>query len=239
MKPGYKIYPILTCKLVLDKGLFTYRRNHGEKILFPVFAWLIKGGEETILVDAGCSLSEMARYSSLATEGEEGPPIEESIKKLSISVTDIKTIVLTHLHLDHFLNAKKFSQAKLVVQEEELKFAMEPHPLFSKSYNTAWYEGLDLETISGDSEILPGVDILFTPGHSPGGQSISVATEQGKAVITGFCAIDENFGPEGDIVPGIHSNLFQLYESIIKIREVADIIIPSHSNHMLNVQSIP
>ena len=148
MKNLYRIYPIVTCKLVLDKGMFTYRVSHGESILFPVYAWLIKGEGETILVDTGCFLEEMLRSSSLATEGEAGPLIEDSLQKMGISLASIETIILTHLHLDHFLNAKKFPNAKLVVQEEELRFAMNPHPLFAKSYNKQWYEGLNFETIN-------------------------------------------------------------------------------------------
>ena len=33
MGESYQIYPILTCKLEMDRGHFTYRRNYGEKLL--------------------------------------------------------------------------------------------------------------------------------------------------------------------------------------------------------------
>ena len=45
MEDAYKIYSILTCKLILDKGVFTYLKNYGKEALVPVYAWLITGRE--------------------------------------------------------------------------------------------------------------------------------------------------------------------------------------------------
>lgn len=240
MKEIYRqIYPFLTCSLIIDKGMFTYRMHLGEKIAVPIYAWLIKGKGETILVDTGASLKEFVKYQYLGSGGEEGPPIENSIQKMGISMLDIKTIVMTHLHPDHLLNAKKFPNAKIIVQEEELRFARNPHPLFAKSYIVELFEGLNIETVRGDTEIAPGIEVILTPGHSPGGQSVSITTAQGKAVITGFCCIDENFGEEGDIVPALHTDLFRSYESVSRIRERADIILPLHGRRLQAVESVP
>jgi N-acyl homoserine lactone hydrolase len=239
MKKIYRIYPILTSQIIMDKGIFTYLKNHGEKILVPIWAWLIEGGEEPILVDTGCSLQEFMKYSVLSAGGEEGAPIEDSLQKLGISVSDVKTIIITHLHSDHCLNAKKFPHAKLIVQQEELKFARNPHPLFSAIYKNEWYEGLNFKTVQGDSEIISGVKAVFTPGHSAGSQSVSITTEKGEVVITGFCAIDDNFTDKGDIIPAPHIDPIKAYESIMKVRKLADIITPLHSQRTLNVKSIP
>lgn len=239
MKKVYRIYPILTCQIIIDKGIFTYLKNHGEKILVPTWAWLIEGGEEPILVDAGCSLKEFMKYSVLSAGGEEGTPIEDSLQKIGISVSDVKTIIVTHLHSDHCLNAKKFPHAKVIVQEEELKFARNPHPLFSAIYRNEWYEGLNFKTVQGDTEIISGVKAIFTPGHSPGSQSVSITTEQGEIVITGFCALDDNFSDKGDIIGAPHIDPIKAYESMMRVRKMADIIIPLHSQRTLNVKSIP
>ena len=79
-------------------------------------------------------IKEFMKYSVLSAGGEEGVPIEDSLQKLGISVPDVKTIIATHLHSDHCLNAKKFPYAKVIVQEEELKFDRNPHPMFSAIY---------------------------------------------------------------------------------------------------------
>jgi N-acyl homoserine lactone hydrolase len=234
----YKIYPILTCKTTADKGLLTYRNYYGEKVASPAFAWLVKGESGAFLIDTGCSIKEAEKLSPVFV-GEEGPPIEHSLEKMGILTTDIETIILTHMHIDHFLNAKKFPNAKIIVQEEELKFAMNPHPVFSKSYKKDWYRGLNFKTISGDVEILPDVEIILTPGHTPGTQSISINTNRGKFVICGFCSSDDNFRDDGDIVPGIHTDIFQAYDSMIKIRKLGSTIIPLHSPRYLSTDSIP
>ncbi len=241
MENTYKIYPIYTCKGILDKGHFTYRKFYGERIIFPIYAWLIKGNDKIILVDTGCTVAEWKGYSPWVREvgGEEGPPIEDTLKNLGISMSDIETIIMTHLHFDHFLNAKKFPNAEIIIQEEELQFGMNPHPLFAPQYNSKWYEGLRFKSVSGDAVIVPGVEAIFTPGHTAGCQSVSVMTEKGRAVIAGFCSIDENFSKEGDIVPGLHTDPMQAYDSIVKMRKIADIIIPSHSDRFMDVVSIP
>ena len=238
MENTYTIQPIITSRLAIDKGTFTYRNFYGEKIMAPVYAWLVKGQGDPFLIDAGCSIEEAQRLSKVFL-GEDDLPIEESLKNKGIEMPDIKTIILTHMHIDHFLNTKKFPNATIIVQEEELAFARNPHPVFAKSYNRDWYEGLNFETIHGDNTIFPGVEILYTPGHSPGTQSVSIATEQGKFVICGACSIDDSFSDAGDIVPGIHSDIFKAYDSMARLRELNATIIPLHSERTQGVESLP
>lgn len=237
MKTKCKIHPILTCKINLDKGSFTYLKNYGQRALAPVWAWLITGPAEPVLVDPGCSLAEFMKYSFLASGGEEGPSLEDSLQRLGVASSDISTIVMTHLHSDHCLNAKKFPRAKIIVQRKELDFAMNPHPMFAPAYRKEWYEGLQFETVEGDTELFPGIDLLLTPGHTFGCQSVSVLTEDGKAVIAGFCALDDNFSDKGDTIPGIHVDPLACYESMARIRKMADVIIPLHSERALDVKS--
>ncbi len=83
--------------------------------------------------------------------------------------------------------------------------------------------------IDGDANILDGIDVIFSPGHSVGGQSVVVNTSGGRAIITGFCCNDKNFPATGPaIAPGVHIDLTEAYDSIQKIRQMADILIPLH-----------
>jgi N-acyl homoserine lactone hydrolase len=95
-------------------------------------------------------------------------------------------------------------------------------------------------TVEGDAEIVPGVSVLLTPGHTPGGQSVVVNTKKGKAVITGFCCNEQNFPASGPVVPsGVHLDLIQAYESARRVKETADILIPLHDLSVGKKRAIP
>lgn len=233
------IYPIPLCTMTMDKGLFTYQKYHGEEVEAPIYAWLIKGGKEPLLVDPGCHADEFRKYSFLSREVKEIGSLEESLTGLGISTEDIRTIIITHLDTDHIANARQFPSARFIVQEAELRFARNPHPLFAHKYRQHLFEGLRFEAVEGDIEVIPGVEVIFTPGHTPGTQSVVVNTGEGKAVIAGYCTIDENFSEQGDIIPAGHVDPIKTYESNIRVRNIADIIIPIHSPRFLTVKSIP
>lgn len=93
-----------------------------------------------------------------------------------------------------------------------------------------------MEIIDGDKEILEGLWVLKTPGHTPGGQSVLIETKKGKACLAGLCTIHENFYPPEElkkmgvkaITPGIHTNAMQAYDSLIKRLNASDHVIALH-----------
>ena len=88
---------------------------------------------------------------------------------------------------------------------------------------------MDPEIIEGDQEIEPGLEVILTPGHTPGGQSVAINTSAGKAIITGFCCNDKNFPPTGPAVAsGVHLDVIQALESAQKIKDMADLLLPIH-----------
>jgi glyoxylase-like metal-dependent hydrolase (beta-lactamase superfamily II) len=138
------------------------------------------------------------------------------------------------------------------VQKNELEFALNPHPIFEILYPRDIIKNLAFEVIDGEQTILPGIAVMPVPGHTPGGQAVIVDTAEGKAVISGFCSIAENFYPPEDvketmtpfasypvIAPGIHTDLFQAYESVLRVKQIADIIIPMHDPDMAERDHIP
>jgi glyoxylase-like metal-dependent hydrolase (beta-lactamase superfamily II) len=177
---------------------------------------------------------------------------EESLAKVDCAPDDIDIIIQTHLHMDHIYNTPKCKNAVIYVQEEELGFALNPHPIFEIMYPREIIKGLNFEVIKGDQTILPGIAVMLVPGHTPGCQAVVVETTEGKAVISGFCSIMENFNPPEDvrtkispfasypvIAPGIHTDIFQAYESVLRVKQIADIIIPMHDPDMALREQIP
>jgi glyoxylase-like metal-dependent hydrolase (beta-lactamase superfamily II) len=171
--------------------------------------------------------------------------IEEGLAKFGLQPDDIDIVIVTHLHWDHIELARMFVNAKFIVQEDELNAARNAkYPV--EGYMKELFEGLNFEIIKGDAQVIEGIKVLLTPGHTAGGQSVAVETEKGTAVIAGFCCIRENFEPSEAIrknmpfiVPGIHISVPQASESMLKIMQVADIIVPSHELEYCTVDTIP
>jgi N-acyl homoserine lactone hydrolase len=239
----YKIFPLLTSRLYADIGTFNYANFSGEKRWYPIFSFLIQGDGRNVLIDSGCVAEEMAAVSALKAGYEDVKPLEKALKERGLAVEDITEVIQTHLHSDHWLNAKRLPRATFWVQEEELVFAMNPHPFFSRSFNRKRYEGMKFKRIKGDTQFAEGIDILYTPGHTAGTQSVQIETDQGKVIIAGFCSIPENFYPPDKalevIPPGYHLDLLQGYASVLRIKKSGAIIIPLHDPNLEEKKTIP
>ncbi|MCX5872308.1 MAG: N-acyl homoserine lactonase family protein [Deltaproteobacteria bacterium] len=234
----YTIYPLAVGFNETDQGIMTYQRFYGKRIILPIYVFAIKGGEKKILVDTG--LEDFMAPSDL--EERIGFPVmdfEEALETVGWKPDEVDIIVHTHLHNDHCENDSLCTNADIYVQQAELDFCLNPHPIDHRYYPEI-LEGLNIKTVKGDAKIVDGIDVLFTPGHTPGGQSVVVETSMGKAIITGLCCNSENFPSGGGVIaPGVHIDAIQAYESMIRIRESADILIPIHDLEIGRKKSIP
>ena len=94
---------------------------------------------------------------------------------------------------------------------------------------------------------MPGISVVHTPAHSEGGLTVLIETAEGKAAITGFCIIDENLNPpieikamEMDVIPpGTPVNVYEAYDILLKVKDMADILIPLHEPKFASVKTIP
>ncbi len=192
-----------------------------------MYVFYVAGGDKKILVDTG--LDEFVVPPEVGEKyGFEVLEFEPALATVGLHVEDIDIIINTHLHDDHCANNSKCKNAKTYVQQAELDFMANPHPVDYR-YFPELLDGVNVAPVQGDVEIADGVRIIFTPGHTPGGQSVMVNTAAGKAVITGFCCNGENFPKTGGVIcPGVHLNAIEAYESAKRVREMADIVIPIH-----------
>ena len=65
-------------------------------------------------------------------------------------------------------------------------FFQAPHPVDHR-YFPDLLDDVEVVQVDGDAQIVDGISVLLTPGHTVGGQSVVVDTKGGRAVITGFC----------------------------------------------------
>jgi len=250
----HTIKPLMLSKVLSEKGPMTYLAYPGHTIIRPYVMWYIRVGDKNVLVDTAIEAEDYRNYhpgfNNMPFESVQ--TFEEALAKVDCVPDDIDIIIQTHLHMDHIYNTSKCKNAVIYVQEEELQFALHPHPIFEIVYPREVIKNLNFKVIKGDQKILPGITVMLVPGHTPGGQAVVVDTKKGKAVISGFCSIMENFYPPEDvktkispfasypvIAPGIHTDLFQAYESVLRVKQVADIIIPLHDPDMAERDQIP
>jgi len=243
------IHPIATVRGPAPKTNITYRVGPGQMVDTASYTWYIEGPKEKIVVDTADVAEELAARGLGGKTDLQSP--EDGLGKFGLKPSDIDIVIITHLHGDHIALAHKFTKAKFIVQRRELAEALCPHPIGAPSYrpfNKPFkpYEDLNYEVIEGDKEIVEGVKALLTPGHTPGTQSIAVETAKGLAVIVGSCTIMENFYPTEAvrakwplIVPGILYNAVEAYDSMVRIKEMAKIIVPNHATDFVDREAIP
>jgi len=110
----------------------------------------------------------------------------------------------------------------------ELDFCKSPHPLDHR-YDDYFIEGQEFVLVEDGQEIVSGVRVIHSPGHTLGCLSVQITTGEGLAVITGFCCNNENFPTNGPAVcPGVHLDAIAAWESIQKVKEMGGIILPMH-----------
>ena len=239
-----KIHPLPFLKINTPKGINTYMVDMTEIILNYSYSWYIEGSNERILVDVGCPVEAMIQRGHSAETV--GSPVE-ALKAMDTSPEEIDLVICTHLHFDHIGYGHLYKNARFIVQKEEIRTAYDPHPIQSLNYrDKTLFEGLNFEIIEGDKQIVEGIKVIFTPGHTQGTQSVMVDTEEGKAVIAGMCSIRENFEPPESlkeympvITTGIHIDARQSFDSLLRVKNEADIIIPCHDPEFALRDTIP
>jgi N-acyl homoserine lactone hydrolase len=141
---------------------------------WPVFAWAIRTGEGTILVDTGM-------IDSTPELDEEWRPTlyPERIPR------NVSLVVNTHLHFDHCGGNRLFAGLPIHVQRVEREAAREPGYTVPEWVE---FDGARYVELDGEAEIAPGVRVLPTPGHPLGHQSVLVETDDGLVVVAGDVA---------------------------------------------------
>lgn len=227
------------------KGVTTHLLDMMTPLVGPALVFLIEGGPERILVDAGVGGPEALIRALAAKE---------------LKPEDIDTVIITHLHFDHADNVGLFPQARFILQNKEWEYAKDPLPIQRSLYdpNTiAELETLNLVLVEDGFIVAPGVQVILVPGHTQGQQAVLVDTEMGPYVIAGdllYCYLniypeiaeftdmmgnmirctpqpDHNFYP-----PGIHTDLTEWYKSVERVLSLAgsrERIIPGHEPQLV------
>src|ERR1700744_356132 len=104
----------------------------------------------------------------------------DALAGLDLSPADISLVINTHLHFDHCGQNAVFKHAPFYVQRAELDRARR-----ESADLAGWFDfmGARFELLDGDTEVLPGLEVITTPGHTSGHQSVVVSTGNGVEVL--------------------------------------------------------
>jgi N-acyl homoserine lactone hydrolase len=119
-------------------------------------------------------------------------PLLESVARCGVQLDEIAGVAVSHLHVDHAGGLRHFLDGPpVVVQERELSYALE-RATEAEAYRRSDYDDSRIRwrVLDGDAAIAPGIDALFTPGHSPGHMSYRVRMAESGTWLFAVDAID-------------------------------------------------
>jgi len=159
----------------LDKSFLVFGKYQGIKYRAALKPLLVRTEKETILVDTGVGSlpPKYQKFHDVTRSREE--ELGYSLQMAGLRPKDVTMVVNTHLHFDHCGNNRMFENSKFLVQTDEIRYAYYPDRFMRVSYLRDFFdvEG-DYLPVRGKYEIEDGVQVLPTPGHTIGNQSLSV-----------------------------------------------------------------
>jgi len=149
---------------------------------------LVEHDAGLVLIDTGLGNKENDKFKDIygvENAGTNGrTQLEDALAELGHTPDDIRWVINTHLHFDHAGGntykdpagavQRTFRQARYVVQQGELAFARHTNERTAASYLPPNFDPVDFTLIAGETEVLPGIRCLPTPGHVPFHQSVLV-----------------------------------------------------------------
>lgn len=193
---------------VVPKPLWTkkYPANELNQIELRSDPILMQIDNQNILIDAGLGNDKFNEKQTRNFGIREESRIEESLEEIDLTINDIDIILMTHLHYDHANGLTKkigdeytsiYKDIPIYVSQIEWDEMRDPNIRSASTYfEMNWQPVVDqVKTFSDECDILPGLKMHHTGGHS-NGHSIVIFEDD-----------DEGFIHMADIMPThAHSN---------------------------------
>jgi glyoxylase-like metal-dependent hydrolase (beta-lactamase superfamily II) len=179
---------------VVPKGLWSkrYPVNELNQIDLSTDPMLIQFQGKTLLIDTGVG-NKMDERQLRNNGVREQSQLEDSLASLGLLAEDIDYVLMTHMHADHASGLTKleneqyvstFPNAKIHLSSTEWNEVRQPN---IRSRNTYWKENWEaiqsqVETFENELEVMPGIRMIHTGGHSDG-HSIIKLEQNGETII--------------------------------------------------------
>ena len=152
------------------------------------FVWVASHEGKAVVIDTGFT----AETAKTRARTYLRCPVD-TLKQLNLDADAVEHVVITHLHFDHVGNFFRFPQARLHLQEAEMRYSTGKHMGYARLSR-----GIEVEDVvgmvrmvfkgrvsfhDGDARILPGISVHQIGGHTPGLQCVRVHTRRGWVVL--------------------------------------------------------
>jgi len=179
------------------------RADERNRIQLGMRCLLIEHPSGLVLIDTGAGNKENEKFKEiygLENEGADGATLlEDGLKQIGITPPDVTLVINTHLHFDHAGGNTRnrsdgsleisFPNATYIVKRGEYEFATRPNERTVASYFERNYTPLEaaekIEFVSREKEIVKGIRVIPTPGHTPFHQSILIESAGERAFYLG------------------------------------------------------
>lgn len=230
-----KVYLLDGGTLVIDESDVHWHINAGNPVRFPVYSVLVEHKDGLILYDTGYDLDHVKAVLPFELpEQTLEQTIPGQLAKIGFKPEDVDIVVNSHFHFDHVGGNKYLTNATTLVHKLELRQAKVPEPFERLGYSDMSFDhpGVKYKPISGDYEIVPGVTLFETPGHTIGHYSMLIEMTNERSML--FCgdAAYTRTTLEKEWIAGFHLDPAKSVEAIRRLNylgrtEDADIY-PSH-----------
>ncbi len=167
---------------VLWEKLVAAELDEQHRVLQALNCLLVETPAGRVLVETG--VGERLDERGRAWRGLAGEPIVPTLERAGFDPATVDVVAMSHLHYDHaggLLRAdgtRAFARARIVAQRAEWEIALSENPRILASYDQpelrlvrAWG---DEGAADGEVELVPGVSVVPTGGHTAGHQAIVV-----------------------------------------------------------------
>jgi N-acyl homoserine lactone hydrolase len=135
---GMKLYAFSSGALTIGKGVLQNFGPMDPPIKIPVGFFVIQHPEGNVLFDTGNNDKIITdpsywgpHFDALKPVNTPDVAIDAQLQKIGLSPDDIKYVVVSHMHLDHGGNVAKFPNSTIVLQRDEIEYAMWPDEPFT------------------------------------------------------------------------------------------------------------
>lgn len=247
----YRITALKYCEQNVPGSQLFWQSHFDEWRDIAFYVFLVEGEGVRALIDCGIRDPEVFNPGLRAERGERGicrmdvtkDGIEPLLGRQGLALGDIDYVFLTHFHYDHCSNVPVFPRARFVTLAsgwERLRYYKSRYPrmIADPGYPHDVFHFLEttgkdrLILADPDQEVLPGISVFRAAGHTVENMAISVRTSLGRAVVPGDTIwLYDNL--EQEIPVGMVHDVPECYETIWRVRDRADVVLPCHDPAVL------